>query len=345
MQNVELDEVVQTIENLLVARATGSAASNEDYLELRQVLLGDPSLRELLPAFLRTARSLPEFLAQIKRDYSGYQERRLYIWGAFQLVHEFLRLPEGSERPAENAAESLATVVPQESNRTKTTRAFISYSSKDRVVAARVKDLLLEHGIECFVAHDDLQVSEEWKERILEELLACDIFVPLLSEHFRSSDWGAQEIGVISGRRGVAIVPLSIDGTVPFGFISSVQGKGIPALGPTPDLVIAPLLRKFPRLILPGMIGRVRSAGSFRGAEAAMRPLVPYFDTLTDGELISLLDAAIENNQVWSAGECRSEHLPRLIEINRSRIPLDRLQALQFQIENDRRYVPARTEI
>ena len=302
----DLNETVQSLENLLVARATGSLASNEDYLQLQEILLTEPTLRELVPSFLRTARNLAEFLAQIKRDYSGYQERREYIWGSFRPVREFLQLPEGSLPPSEDASESLASVVPQASVETRTPKAFVSYSTKDKVVAAKVRDVFVEHGIECFLAHDDLQVSEEWKERILEELLACDIFVPVLSQNFRLSDWGAQEIGVISGRRGVAVVPLSADGTVPFGFISNVQGKGIHIPGSLSELIIPPLLRKFPRLILPGMINRVRTAGSFRGAEAAMRPLVSHFSTLTDSELTELVDAAIENNQVWSAGECRS---------------------------------------
>src|ERR1700733_5688190 len=102
--------------------------------------------------------------------------------------------------------------------------AFISYSHKDRKDSAEAKAVLAEVGIEAFLAHDDLLVSEEWRERIIEELQRCDIFVPLLSANFLESKWASQEVGFIISRPDVAIAPVSIDGTPPFGFISHVHG-------------------------------------------------------------------------------------------------------------------------
>jgi hypothetical protein len=226
-------------------------------------------------------------------------------------------------------------MVPPEPPTPRSARAFVSYSTADKLVAASVRDFLESYGIQCFVAHDDLQVSEEWKEVILEELLKCDIFVPILSASFRASDWCAQEVGVISGRRGVAIVPLSVDGTTPFGFISNIQGKPIPGSGPTADLVIVPLLRRFPRLLFPGLIEKVRTASSFREAEAALLPLVPHFGVLTDAELVSLVEACISNGQVWSATRCRATYLPKLIAAARSRVVPERLEVLEYQVAND----------
>ena len=81
-------------------------------------------------------------------------------------------------------------------------RAFISYSTDDKKHAGAVKVALDEIKIESFLAHDDLHVSEEWKERILKELKKCDIFVPLLSEAFKRSDWCGQETGILVNRRG-----------------------------------------------------------------------------------------------------------------------------------------------
>ena len=341
MNRGELRDAVETLQNLLIARATGSVASDPDYQDFRAQVLGEPALRDLLPPFLRTARDLAQFWAYIKRDFSRYDERREHIWAAFRPVLDFLEKPEGTPPPPEQASESLASLVdvpepePQE---LKPIRAFISYSTKDKVAAGRVKDFLASYGLECFLAHEDLQVSEEWKERILEELLRCNIFIPLLSKNFRDSDWAPQEIGVISGRKAVAVVPISLDGTVPYGFISSIQGRIIPQAGLTEELIVLPLLKRFPRLIIPGMIKRVKDAGSYRGGEAALRPLAPYFNTLTDPELIALMDAAIENSQVWSAGECRNQLLPQLIATNGSRIPSEKLKALSYQIEKNRWY-------
>ena len=216
--------------------------------------------------------------------------------------------------------------------------AFISYSTKEKKYGAAVKQVLEEFQIECFLAHEDLEVSEEWKERILEELLRCEVFIPLLSKAFRESDWAPQEVGVVAGRGDVAIVPLSIDGTMPFGFLSHLQGKRFPAQEALGDLLIGSMAKKHPHKLIPGMIHRVAEAGGFRHAEAMMKPLVPLFPLLNDDELDALVTASIENNQVWSAGGCRVDYLPQLIQLHRKRIKPKKLKALEYQVENDRRY-------
>ena len=116
----------------------------------------------------------------------------------------------------------------------------------------------------AFLAHDDLEVSEEWRKRILIELQQCDLFVPILSRCFLESDCASQEVGVIVSRDDVVVAPLSIDATVPRGFISHVQSRRIPESGITRQLLVEPLAAKFPRIILPGLIGLVALAGSFR---------------------------------------------------------------------------------
>ncbi|PKB59369.1 MAG: hypothetical protein BZY83_02175 [SAR202 cluster bacterium Casp-Chloro-G2] len=78
-------------------------------------------------------------------------------------------------------------------------RAFVSYSNVDRIIGAQVKDVLEYVGIDTFLAHDHLQVSEEWRTRILEELSQCDIFVPLFSRHFLESHCAQQEAGFEAG--------------------------------------------------------------------------------------------------------------------------------------------------
>jgi len=71
-------------------------------------------------------------------------------------------------------------------------KAFISYSHKDREYAAQAKTALAEIGIDAFLAHQDIEVSAEWQERIKKELRACDVFVALLSADFLSSKWAPQ---------------------------------------------------------------------------------------------------------------------------------------------------------
>ena len=55
--------------------------------------------------------------------------------------------------------------------------AFVSYQTADKVVAGKIRDALAEVGIQTFLAHEDIFVSEEWRLKILEQIGVCDIFI------------------------------------------------------------------------------------------------------------------------------------------------------------------------
>jgi hypothetical protein len=222
------------------------------------------------------------------------------------------------------------------------TTAFISYSHKDRKYGAQAKGVLAEIGIEAFLAHDDIHVSDEWRERIIQELKRCDLFVPLLSVDFMASKWAPQEVGFIISRPKVPIVPLSIDGTKPFGFMAHVHSRPIPKEGITRELFVEPLARRMPRKILPGLIRTASDAATFRSAEAKMRPLVPFFSALTADEAQALAEASVRNNQIWSAGLCRTEYLPAFVNAQSKNINPKTLRALKYQIQNDEWYLEER---
>lgn len=42
--------------------------------------------------------------------------------------------------------------------------AFISYQTADKQIAGRIKELLESIGITSFLAHEDIDVSEEWSD-------------------------------------------------------------------------------------------------------------------------------------------------------------------------------------
>jgi hypothetical protein len=218
------------------------------------------------------------------------------------------------------------------------TSAFISYSHEDRKYGVQAKSVLAEVGIEAFLAHDDLYVSDEWRKRIIEELKRCDLFVPLLSKNFLGSKWAPQEVGFIISRPQVAIAPISLDGTTPFGFISHVQSRKIAKEGITLELLVDPLAARMPRKILPGLIRIASKAGSFRFAEARMAPLVPYFRKLRPEEAQALAEASVDNSQIWSASLCKTEYLPELVRLQAKNIAPKTLRALKFQIANDEWY-------
>ena len=106
--------------------------------------------------------------------------------------------------------------------------AFISYAHEDGKLVGQAKSVLTDVGIDAFLAHEDINVSEPWQARILQELRRCDLFVVLFSARFMSSHWGLQEVGFAVSRPDVLIVPLSLDETVPCGFVSRLQGRRVP---------------------------------------------------------------------------------------------------------------------
>jgi hypothetical protein len=83
MNKEELIEKLETIQNMLVAHATGVAADNEEYITLRAELVSEPSIARSLPHMVKTCRDLSQFWAFIQPKFAHYQERREYIWSEF----------------------------------------------------------------------------------------------------------------------------------------------------------------------------------------------------------------------------------------------------------------------
>lgn len=76
-------EKIESIQNILLAKATGQETHDELYKSLRGELINDEFIKPLLPRFVTTNRSLVEFWAYIKMRFSTYRERREFIWGEF----------------------------------------------------------------------------------------------------------------------------------------------------------------------------------------------------------------------------------------------------------------------
>jgi hypothetical protein len=217
-------------------------------------------------------------------------------------------------------------------------KAFISYSNSDRIIAGQVKEFLELHGVPAFLAHEDITVSQEWKERIVQELAEANIVIPILSQAFKSSEWTSQEIGYAYAKGNVLFIPIRNDQTTPYGFISHIQGKPIPTEGISHNLLIDPIVNAHPHLILPKLIERLGAARSFRGAEGLMEPLVAHFSRFDDDEINSFARVSAENGQIWDAAECRLNYLPQFLTLHESRIePSIRLK-LKYQVEHGEHY-------
>lgn len=196
-----------------------------------------------------------------------------------------------------------------------TTLAFISYQTDDRHIAGTVQGILEEVGITAFLAHEDIDVSEEWRVRILEELVAADIFICILSKSYLKSQWCTQESGIAAFRKKLTIIPLSIDGTVPQAFLGNIQAAKVDPKNISMKDILPGFLRRDFALGISIITNLVKSSASYRGAEGNFELVLPYLESLTPDQGQALLQASIKNNQVYDASRCAGDYIPRVLKI------------------------------
>ena len=100
-------------------------------------------------------------------------------------------------------------------------RLFVSHLATERAFAAELQEALLDFGISCFIAHNDIEPTQEWQAQIETALATCDALVALLHENFHASNWTDQEVGFAMGR-GVPVYSVRF-GQDPYGFIGRFQ--------------------------------------------------------------------------------------------------------------------------
>ncbi len=100
-------------------------------------------------------------------------------------------------------------------------RLFVSHLASERAFAAELQEALLYYGISGFIAHNDIEPTQEWQTQIETALATCEALVALLHEDFHASKWTDQEIGFAMGR-GVPVFSVRF-GQDPYGFIGRFQ--------------------------------------------------------------------------------------------------------------------------
>lgn len=83
-------ERAQSLQNILIGKATGSREGGAPYPYLRSYFINTGSYNDLLPSFVRTNRELSQFWQFIKEKFPSYAERRAYIWNEFTPLIDFL---------------------------------------------------------------------------------------------------------------------------------------------------------------------------------------------------------------------------------------------------------------
>lgn len=193
--------------------------------------------------------------------------------------------------------------------------AFLSYSHRDKVLAGLVKAMLDYYSIDAFLAHEDLQPSEEWQLTILSRLKDCVVFLPLLTNSFAESDWTDQETGVAVAL-GKIVVPMKVH-LNPYGFVGKYQAQsfaGATSEGRSTSVIAEGcwnIVRKLAshkktaNAVKGGVISAFGQSRSFseasRNAER-LRSLEPY----SEAELDEILTQSCQNDQIYNGFDARA---------------------------------------
>ncbi len=103
-------------------------------------------------------------------------------------------------------------------------RVFLSHKATVKVQTSQLKQSFARCGVAAFVAHEDIEPTQEWQREIERALFSMDALVALLTPDFHESNWTDQEVGVAIGR-GVPLIAVRM-GLDPYGLMGKGQGLG-----------------------------------------------------------------------------------------------------------------------
>jgi TIR domain len=192
--------------------------------------------------------------------------------------------------------------------------AFISYQTENRAVAGQLRDALAPAGITAFLAHEDIEVSVEWRGRLLQELHRADVFVAVLSAAYLRSAWCIQESGIAAFKPELLVVPLSLDGTVPPAFLGGFQSARLDAATLSAATLAPAYTSRDVNKGLFNLISVIAASRNYRNAEANFSLAMPYVAQMQPDHVDSLLSSAVGNEQVSNAAKCAAEYIPAVLK-------------------------------
>lgn len=260
-------------------------------------------------------------------QFGSYDHSILSDFLIFSPVEKFYKLRELDKKDKKLILDSVLDIYPPEANAPEITfveyrilkesgnstivseteiesiEIFLSYSSKDKVVAGEIKSQLDDFGLEAFLAHEDIAPSLEWQEVILQRLESCNIFIPLISQNFKESDWTNQEAGIAFSKRNL-IIPLSLGGIAPYGFIGKYQALQVKTkhIEDTCAEIIETIKKhdRFKSVLQELTIKSFLNSNSFIDAKTKSQPLM-LFDNFTPEQVNRILEGSIKNEQIWAS--------------------------------------------
>ena len=193
-------------------------------------------------------------------------------------------------------------------------RLFLSHLSSFKATTARLRSSLRRFAISGFVAHEDIEPTEEWQDEIEAALFSMDALAALVTPNFAESKWADQEVGIAIGR-GNLVIPIMRE-AVPHGFIGKFQGvngKGKSVLQVAMD--IFEVLRKSAQTrsrLLTCLVDTTLAEPIEDGTLARLKTLASL-EEIPEASLVRLRDGAARSQTFQRSAKLSSE-IKRLMQ-------------------------------
>lgn len=183
----------------------------------------------------------------------------------------------------------------------KKNKIFLSHSDKDKKIASELKSKLSKHGLLVFLAHEDIDGGSDWVSKLYEEIQHSKVFIMLLTKNYHPSKYTDQETGIAINCKKT-ILPICVDETRPYGFVSSKQAM-VCSL-PFEDTIIEKIVNitkmesDSTSSDLDKLILALENSDSFAESAAIAGQLKKY-DNFSEPQLRRLALSALNNPQVY----------------------------------------------
>lgn len=203
--------------------------------------------------------------------------------------------------------------------------AFISYSSKDDVDFDKITKALNEIGFDSFIAKEDIKLSEFWEKRILRQLDESNIFIAILSDNFKDSNYCNHELGIAIHRK-MLIIPLSLDDNPSYGLFEKFESKPIEKYRELQQTIVDYYSKQTIDYFLINL-NNVQGNWNYDSCNLHLKLMEPYFKEFSNIQVEKLVNAVLTNNQLH--GRYGKPYLNSFYEMHKDKIPKNNLKEFE----------------
>lgn len=153
----------------------------------------------------------------VQSNYEQYSTQD-YLSTSISSVNEEAKLRALLDSFKKEIQESFSNIKWRESHY----RLFISHRSEYKKEVNDLKEILFYYGVHGFVAHEDIEVSSQWRDSLMGALKTSHAVLAYITDDFAENSWCSQEVGYAC-INNLKVIPLKLSVKNPSGFLSFYQ--------------------------------------------------------------------------------------------------------------------------